>query len=158
MEPSAAVKPLPDATCSHRERGGSTFSPAENVSGYTLRAVGDAPWSARRGAFEHHPRCHRCGHEHRAPGREADDRPTLRNLHSLDELAPAVDDIVDRTAGDRPRGDGPDPEIAVGVGANRAGEEGRLVIRQLIRSDENDVRTARMRRNFTWRTRGASSC
>src|SRR5687767_15596331 len=86
--------------------------------------------------------------------REGHDRATLRNLHPLDELALAIYDVVDRPPLDRFRRDRADPDVALGIGASGVREERRLVVGQLTRRNEVELRWRHVRAR---RSRGAAA-
>src|ERR1700682_348238 len=77
-------------------------------------------------------------HDPPASRTEADENSILWKLHSVDQLALALDDVVDRNAVDVLARS--DPEISIRVGACGPGRKRWLVVGQLARRDHRERR------------------
>src|SRR5947207_959948 len=101
------------------------------------------------GPLERHRRSVTSDEVHTAARAEADDRAPHRDLHPIDELTVAVYNVINWSGVDlfycdslRPhlsihsRRHRSNPHIPMETGADRAGEKGRLVVRELARRDE----------------------
>src|ERR1700680_332085 len=69
---------------------------------------------------------------------KSNEHPVQRELHTIDQLALSIDDVVDGARTDVLAG--PYPEIPVRISASRSRRECRLVIRQLARRDHSKRR------------------
>src|SRR6186713_2699398 len=94
---------------------------------------------------------------HHAARAECRDRAAYRDLHAFHQLALSVHDVIHRAAGDCLRRNRADPDVALGVRANEAGQEHRLVVRQLARVHEFHLRWRHWHSARTTLTRSAAA-
>src|SRR5437762_4735702 len=94
------------------------------------------------GSLESHRRCVTSDEVHTSARAEADDRAPHRDLHPIDELTVVVYDVINWPAFHVSRWDRSHPDIPIEIGADRAGEKGGLVVRELARRHEGELRLA----------------